>query len=105
MPDNLLPCPFCGSLNVDLFDSFGDIESGQNFCNVQCINCGAQGASRLGHKNAANAWNSRRQQSQSLNNDINSLIHDISRCDTYKQFKNIIAKARNILNHHKENHP
>ena len=104
MPDILMPCPFCGSTNVDIFDSFGDAETGLNFCNVQCINCGAQGASRLGQEKAANSWNCRQQQQQSLNHDIIALIYDINRCNTYKQFKLIITKARNILNHHKEDH-
>lgn len=111
MPENLMPCPFCGSRNVDILPSFGyerpsdkhDNETTkQNFCNVQCINCGAQGASRLGVSLAADAWNNRTRSQTSLNDDIIALIHDISRCDSYDQFKRLIIKARNIIHHHKE---
>ena len=59
MTEKIKPCPFCGSTQVDIFASFGDAEPNQNYMNVECLSCGAQGATKLGEALAIAAWNNR----------------------------------------------
>ena len=59
MSEALKPCPFCGSVNVDIFCSFRDKSTDINFVNVECIDCGAQGAAKLNAESAVQFWNNR----------------------------------------------
>lgn len=63
--ERIKPCPFCGSHNVSCVSSFADpisLETVKGFANtvdVECLNCGAQGAIGIGERNAIAAWNER----------------------------------------------
>lgn len=52
MTEKLKPCPFCGSDDVVVEETYA---SGY----VRCRGCGAEGGFRYSHEEAAAAWNSR----------------------------------------------
>lgn len=52
MTEKLKPCPFCGSNDVTLEETY---ESGY----VRCRSCGAESGFRYSHDEAAAAWNRR----------------------------------------------
>lgn len=56
MSKKLLPCPFCGSTNVNLL-----IKEGPLFKWVACMDCNAQGPIEFGNEEKAiSAWNRRK---------------------------------------------
>lgn len=90
------PCPFCGSANVDVFSSFGDASTDQDIVNVECINCGAQGASKLGVDNAIAAWN-KRAGSGAINSEMFAIISSMAESDNYARLKEIKETARKFV--------
>lgn len=54
MPNELKPCPFCGSKRIHLVDAS---ELGNNW--VRCDNCETEGPCHLTEQNAIEAWNRR----------------------------------------------
>lgn len=101
MRNSLYPCPFCGSLNLDIFISFADkqikdAKTGQNYFNVQCISCGAQGASAVGESQARLRWN-RRAGSVANSSEMLEIIKKVVETDNYPQFKKIREDARNFI--------
>ena len=96
MSEKLKPCPFCGSSNVDWFRSFGDPSTNENIVNVQCINCGAQGASKLGEKNAIDVWN-KRAGSGAINSEMLTIISNMAECDSYPHYKELKDTARKLI--------
>ena len=59
MMDTLLPCPFCGGINLLVCDP--DRWAGEHYWHVDCQNqeCGIEGPYDLGESGAIAKWNSR----------------------------------------------
>lgn len=96
MRNSLYPCPFCGSLNLGVFLSFGDATTNENIVNVQCISCGAQGSSAVGEAQARLRWN-RRAGSVANSSEMLEIIKKVVETDNYPQFKKIREDARNFI--------
>lgn len=101
MRNSLYPCPFCGSLNLDIFISFADeqikdAKTGQNYFNVQCNSCGAQGSSAVGEAQARLRWN-RRAGSVAKSSEMLEIIKKIATCDNFPQYKQCRNEARSFL--------
>lgn len=89
----LKPCPFCGSVNVGLFSSFGDATTDENYMNAECMNCGAQGATKLGETRAAEAWN-KRAGGGAVNTELLAIVKDLAESNTYAHYKKLQRDAR-----------
>lgn len=96
MTENLKPCPFCGSLNVSVFSSFGDPTTDENIMNVECINCGAQGVAKSGVDNAVAAWN-KRAGGGAINSELFVIVKSLAESDNYSRCKEIRQNARQFI--------
>ena len=96
MSSNINPCPFCGSANVDVFSSFGDSSTDENIMNIECINCGAQGASKTGEKNAVAVWN-KRAGGGAVNTELLAIVKDLAESNNYAHFKELQQDARKLI--------
>ena len=96
MSDNLKPCPFCGSRNVDVFSSFGDSSTNGNIINVACISCGAQGAAKLGEIQAVEAWN-KRAGGGAINTELLAIVKNLAESNTYANYKELQQNARKLI--------
>lgn len=57
----LLPCPFCGSTNVRLYDYAGDESVSRGESYVFCLNCKAKGPNVEGYYHGGiGPWNMRK---------------------------------------------
>ena len=97
MTEKLKLCPFCGSKNVDIFPTFGDGESNQNLMNVECIDCGAQGAVRLGEQKAVEAWNKRSVSSEAKNGQLLEIVRNLAESNTYPQAMEVKQAAKKLM--------
>lgn len=98
----LKPCPFCGSTNIDWFASFSDPTTNENIINVECINCGAQGASRRGEKNAIAAWNRRgydvtADDTVATTDKMLAIITQLTQVNTLPAFRELKEAAQKVL--------
>lgn len=64
-PNNLKPCPFCGSKDVEMVTEIEEWECGdetdwQEWSYVRCNNCDGQLGKYFGDEQASEAWNSGR---------------------------------------------
>ena len=111
---SLIPCPFCDSPNVDFFSSFAEPSAKyaldnlgkpiDEFVNVQCISCGAQGPSKIGKKLAAEAWNKRAVRSENIDPEIIDIISNLANSLNCSHCTERKAKAKNIIaRFHKKN--
>lgn len=96
MSENIKPCPFCGSLNVDVFYAFGEPSTDKNFMDVECINCGAQGGLGEGEEKAIAAWN-RRAGNEAVYSEIFTLVKGLAESDNYPRDKEIKLAARRLI--------
>ena len=92
----LKPCPFCGSVNVGLFSSFGDNSTNRNIMNAACISCGAQGAAKLGEIQAVEAWN-KRAGGGAINTELLAIVKDLAESNTYSHYKKLQQDARTFI--------
>ncbi len=96
MSEKLKPCPFCGSANVDVFNSFGDPSTDENIMNVECINCGAEGGIGKGEEKAAAAWN-RRAGGGAINSELAAIVKELAESNNYGRFKELQQDARKLI--------
>lgn len=92
----LKPCPFCGSVNVGLFSSFGDNSTNRNIMNAACISCGAQGAAKLGEIQAVEAWN-KRAGGGAINTELLTVVKNLAESNTYANYKELQQNARKLI--------
>ena len=92
----LKPCPFCGSVNIGLCSSFGDATTDENYVNVECVSCGAQGATKLGEIRAAEAWN-KRAGGGAVNTELLAIVKDLAESNTYSHYKKLQQDARTFI--------
>lgn len=58
--NNLKPCPFCGSSNIERFITLADISpTGENCYTNHCVDCGGSTAAFPTQEDADDAWNQR----------------------------------------------
>ena len=92
----LKPCPFCGSVNIGLCSSFGDATTDENYMNAECMNCGAQGATKLGEIRATEAWN-KRAGGGAVNTELLAIVKDLAESNTYSHYKKLQQDARTFI--------
>ena len=96
MSENIKPCPFCGSLNVDVFSAFGEPSTDKNFMDVECIDCGAQGGLGEGEEKAVAAWN-KRAGNEAVYSELLALVKGLAESDNYARFKELKQDARKLI--------
>ena len=97
MTEKLKPCPFCGSEQVDIFDSWAEQETKIHWVNVECIDCGAQGASKKGNEAAIAAWNNRSTSLQKAYPEIFSVVSEYVNSSICLHCRELKATARDLL--------
>ncbi|MBQ6664146.1 MAG: Lar family restriction alleviation protein [Synergistaceae bacterium] len=102
MTGKLKPCPYCGSTQVDFFASFGDKDTNQNYMNIECLSCGAQGPTKLGEEQAIKAWNNRAAGQLSINNEFFKLVSDYVNSENCIYCPKIKAALSEILKLYKQ---
>lgn len=103
MAEKLKPCPYCGSTQVDFFASFGDIDTNQNYMNVECISCGAQGSTKKGEEQAIAAWNNRAVAQSNINTELIRLISNYANSENCQQCRTAKPALREALKAYKKN--